>query len=360
MLVKTARTHFRTRLNLHRNRFLLYVAFLAASIESARSSEAPSLIERPTVNAGPTQVSVQIWVIDINSIDSAQQSFTADVAVVLRWKDPRLAHTGGGVAHYALDQIWHPRVVIVNETNSVSRRLPESTEVEADGTVVYPQRYVGSFTQALRLRSFPFDKQTFHVHLVAAKYKPSEVEFVPDKGWLDAGLKQAGGISPSITLPDWTVEKWNIKTQVYALAPDLELSGYAFEFTASRNVQHYILKVILPLILIVIMSWSVFWIDPINASSQISVSVTSMLTLIAYRFAVDSQLPRLPYMTRLDAFILTSTLLVFFSLIEVLVTTILDNNRQTERAKKIDVYCRAIFPIVFVVAAIAIFSNPRD
>jgi cadmium resistance protein CadD (predicted permease) len=100
--------------------------------------------------------------------------------------------------------------------------------------------------------------------------------------------------------------------------------------------------------------------DPIHANSQISVAVTSMLTLIAYRFAVDSQLPRLPYMTRLDAFILTSTLLVFFSLIEVLVTTILDNNQQTERAKKIDRYCRAIFPVIFVVASIAIFVKPRD
>jgi cadmium resistance protein CadD (predicted permease) len=108
------------------------------------------------------------------------------------------------------------------------------------------------------------------------------------------------------------------------------------------------------------MSWTVFWIDPIHANSQISVAVTSMLTLIAYRFAVDSQLPRLPYMTRLDAFILTSTLLVFFSLIEVLVTTILDNNQQTERAKKIDRYCRAIFPVIFVVASIAIFVKPRD
>ena len=84
-----------------------------------------------------------------------------------------------------------------------------------------------------------------------------------------------------------------------------------------------------------------------------------MLTLIAYRFAVDSQLPRLPYMTRLDAFILTSTLLVFFSLIEVLVTTILDNNQQTQRAKKIDRYCRVIFPVIFVIASIAIFVKPR-
>ncbi len=248
----------------------------------------------------------------------------------------------------------------MNETNSVSRRLPESVEVDADGTVTYRQRYVGSFTQSLHLKSFPFDRQTFRVHLVAVRYSPNEVKFVPDQKWIEAGLRQAGGISHSITLPDWTIENWDIKTLAYTLTPSVEYSGYVFEFTASRNVQYDFLKVILPLILIVIMSWTVFWIDPINASSQISVAVTSMLTLIAYRFAVDSQLPRLPYMTRLDAFILASTLLVFLSLIEVLITTILDNNQQAERAKKIDRYCRAIFPVIFAIASIAIFVNPRD
>jgi hypothetical protein len=84
-----------------------------------------------------------------------------------------------------------------------------------------------------------------------------------------------------------------------------------------------------------------------------------MLTLIAYRFAVDTQLPRLPYMTRLDVFFLIGTLLVFFSLIEVLITTILDNNQQTRRAKKIDRYCRVIFPVIFGIASIAVFAHPR-
>jgi hypothetical protein len=346
--------------NIARRKFLPIAGFLLVSIQLAHSSGTPALIERPNTSAGPTQISVQIWVIDIHSIDSAQQSFTADIAVVLRWKDPRLAHTGSGVAHYALDQIWNPRVVIVNETNSVTRRLPESVDVDPDGAVLYRQRYVGSFTQSLRLQSFPFDKQTFRIHLVAVRFSPDEVKFVPDQKWIEAGLKQAGGISPSITLPDWTIEKWDIRTLSYSLTPGVDYSGYVFEFTASRNVRHYILKVILPLVLIVLMSWSVFWIDPTTSSSQISVAVTSMLTLIAYRFAVDSQLPRLPYMTRLDAFILTSTLLVFFSLIEVLVTTILDNNQQTERAKQLDRYCRIVFPVIFAIASVAIFAKPRD
>ena len=46
------------------------------------------LIERPQAEAGPTRVSVGIWMVDITNIDSAQQNFTAEVAVVLRWRDP--------------------------------------------------------------------------------------------------------------------------------------------------------------------------------------------------------------------------------------------------------------------------------
>jgi hypothetical protein len=69
------------------------------------------------------------------------------------------------------------------------------------------------------------------------------------------------------------IENWNTKSLNNALAPGFEYLGYAFEFTAVRDVQHYIWKVILPLLMIVIMSWAGFWIDPINANSQISVAV---------------------------------------------------------------------------------------
>jgi hypothetical protein len=338
---------------------ILVVVFAAMSIHLVRCDETPALIERPASGNSPTQISVGIWVVDINSIDSAQQNFTADIAVVLQWKDARLAHTGTGLAHYALDQIWTPRVAIANETSSVTRKFPDSVEVEPDGTVIYRQRYVGSFTQSLRLQSFPFDRQAFHIQLVAIRYRPNEVVFVPDENWIRDGLQQAAGISPSITLPDWTVEKWDAKARVYALNPGMQYSGYVFEFTASRNVQHYLLKVILPLILIVMMSWAVFWIDPNTSNSQISIAVTSMLTLIAYRFAIDNQLPRLPYTTNLDAFILMSTLLVFFSFIEVLVTTILENKKRNRLAITIDRFCRVIFPVIFLLASMSIFVHPR-
>jgi len=101
--------------------YLSLVSLLAISILDAGGAEMPAVIERPGADDGPTRVSIGIWMIDITSIDSAQQSFTAEMALVLRWKDPRLAHTGNGVVRYPLEQVWHPRIAVVNETNSESQ-----------------------------------------------------------------------------------------------------------------------------------------------------------------------------------------------------------------------------------------------
>src|SRR4030095_14990576 len=88
----------------------LVVSILVRSIQVASSAEMPPLIDRPNADSGPTQISVGIWVADISNIDSAQQNFTAEIALVLRWKDPRLAHTGSGVVRYPLEQVWTSRV----------------------------------------------------------------------------------------------------------------------------------------------------------------------------------------------------------------------------------------------------------
>ena len=124
------------------------------------------------------------------------------------------------------------------------------------------------------------------------------------------------------------------------------------EINAKRYVQFYFFKFIVPLILIVIMSWIVFWIVPTSYSTQISVSITSMLTLIAYQFLAVGSLPEVPYLTRMDMIMLSSTVLVFASLIEVGITTILVQKNKVELAKSIDNYCRYIFPATFLLILI--------
>jgi cadmium resistance protein CadD (predicted permease) len=195
------------------------------------------------------------------------------------------------------------------------------------------------------------------LRIVTLGYRPEDIDLSPDATAVAAGLGEGVGLAEKLTMQDWRVISTSSRVQAYRLAPRVELAAFSFEFTAARNVQHFAIKIIIPLILIVMMSWAVFWIEPNDANTQMAVAVTAMLTLIAYRFAVDSDVPKQPYLTKLDAFILMSSVLVFLSPIEVLVTTKFSNRDRLGLAHTIDRRCRWIFPLVFAMSSVAILSR---
>lgn len=339
----------------YRHFFQICLAVSLASIAWGEPVPLPPAPQRPGADSGPTKVGVTAWFSDISKIDSAAQSFSASLIFLLRWQDPSLAHPGPEVKTYALDQVWHPRWIIANGGGDLRNTLPETVDVAPDGGVVYRQRLIGTFNQPLNLRRFPFDSEIFTANLVALGSSPRDIELAPDEQSIASGLKGAIGRSQKLTMQDWRVTALDARAAPYSLVPGTELAGYDIAFEASRLPQHYLLKVILPLILIVFMSWTVFWIDPTLGSSQISVAVTSMLTLIAYRFAIGADVPKLPYLTRLDAFILLGTILVFLSLIEVMVTTRLALNDRMKTARAIDRHARWVFPLTFAILSALCF-----
>ena len=74
------------------------------------------------------------------------------------------------------------------------------------------------------------------------------------------------------------------------------------------NVGYYILKVLLPVIFIVFLSFSVFWIRNQEIEAKLNVSIVCLLALIAYNFAVNSDIPKINNLTILDSFVLISYL----------------------------------------------------
>lgn len=315
----------------------------------------PPTPPRPGAEAGPTKVSYAVWIADITRIDSVDQTFSENVVIVLRWNDPTLRHAGPGAKQYALQNIWHPPVLILNESGETKRSLPDVAEVALDGTVTLRQRLIGTFVHKLDLRAFPFDRAEFPVHVVSPGHLQQDVEFQPEPSAVAAGMRDGIGRAERVTLQDWRVLSIAAGPQPYTVLPGLELAGFTFKFAAARNSQYFAIKVILPLLLIVMMSWAVFWIDPTEVGTQFSIAVTSMLTLIAYRFAIETNIPKLPYLTRLDTFILMSSLLVFISLIEVLVVTKFAKHDRLEQARTIDRRCRWIFPLIFGITSTVVF-----
>jgi hypothetical protein len=127
-----------------------------------------------------------------------------------------------------------------------------------------------------------------------------------------------------LNVSNWTVEEvaGTIGREYYE-AFDFYTSRYDFKISAQRITGYYLWKVIMPLCLIVAMSWCVFWINPALYGPQIGLSATSILTLIAFIFATTNMVPELGYLALLDRFIVGSTILVFLALVESLTTVYL-------------------------------------
>jgi hypothetical protein len=287
-------------------------------------------------------VEVKMVLLDINEVDNVKQSFTANLVVVTRWQDQSLAHEGPDPISRPLADVWSPSLQILNQQRIVAT-FPKVVEINPDGTVIYRQRYWGSFFQPLELDSFPLDKQKLKVTLASVGRDMRSVRLVP---------AATSGISTRLSIPDWDVTGWDFVSKVLPIEEQgFQIQGMVFSLDVTRDTNYFKYKVILPLILIVMMSWMVFWIDPSLVASQISVSVTAMLTMIAYRFALAGFVPKLPFLTTLDLFILVSTLAVFMSMIEVLLTAHLATHNQLNKARLIDLHARWTMPLIYAVVA---------
>ena len=313
-----------------------------AAEEAAEKAEL--MARRPDEWRGPTKVHFLVFVIDIDNIDDANQTFAGNVYLRLRWKDRRLANPGASTRQIRLEEVWNPRVLLANREGLVSRSLPEVVQVDPDGTVFYHQRYTGKLSQPLNLSRFPMDTHTFTIHFAAAGYSDDVLEFVPDNFRNLAG----GSMAEELSLPDWKVVSYEALALPYNPIEEIRGAAFALRFEAQRYVAYYVWQVVLPLTVVVVMSWAAFWIGGQNVGVRIGVATSSILTLIAHRFVLASLLPRLPYMTRMDYFSVGSTLLVFLALITVVLTSFLVMKEREVLSHRIDIWARVTFPAVFL------------
>ncbi len=296
------------------------------------------------------KVYVAIGVIDVDAINSADQTFTLNFFAQFRWLDPKLAHDGDSMIRKQLNDIQAPRFLLLNQQRSWSS-LMNVVDITPEGEAIYRMRLWGDFSQIMRLQEFPLDSHTFEVPIVGLAEGAGTIELLQDP-------TTQSFLAEQLSVADWTIEGWKAEAADIDLIRGEDTKGFVFSFEAKRISSHYLIKYIIPLFLIVAMSWVVFWIDPSESGSQLSVAVTSVLTLIAYHIALTGKLPDIAYLTRMDLFLFGSTLLVFSSLIEVVMTSHFAKLGRLKFARRLDALSRFAFPAAYaVIGYVALISG---
>ena len=296
----------------------------------------------------PREVKIGLLLTDMTEVNGSEQSFSADVFVVATWQDPELAGGSDQIRTLSLDDVWHPTLLIYNR-RSVTESMPQEVMVRPDGIVTYAQRYTGDFSAPMNLREFPRDRQEFFVWLVAPTRVGANVTLVPDTSIVALRTEH-------LSISDWKVGEASLTMEEFQVAPGAPMNpGIKLTFPASRRVTYYMIQVLIPLVAIVMMAYAVFWVAPSVVPTRVGVVVTTMLTLIAYRFMLANLVPRLSYLSRLDWFLLGATVLVILTLFTMAGTSYLVSRGQEAIVKKIDRAGRLLYPVVFTTYSLIVW-----
>lgn len=299
---------------------------------------------------------VGLFLVHITDLDQATGTFTAEFDVVSRWRDPARAWDVppgapdrrvflDGAAEDELRRGWWPALHAVNGVGGLQRGIQHLT-VRADGTVTNRGRLRVTLRAPLDFRAFPFDRQDLPVHVESALEPADRLHL--------AVAADFTGLAADFTLPEWRVEGLTAGAAVVQRVQERQpYARVTFHIGLARQAGFYVWKIMLPLAVIVMISWIVFWMSDEGLGRRAGVSATGMLTVIAYQFVVSGSLPRFPYLTQMDKLSLTALV----SIAATMLMNLLVSRREPAARLRLDRTCRVVFPLAFVVAATTVLLS---
>lgn len=304
------------------------------------TSSIPTTI--PSSKGEPTKVSIGIYLLDIVRLYEIKESFEAKFFMKLQWQDPRLAqqlkNSSKPYCHIDLDNIWHPQAYVYNQRQLVPE-FETVVSVNAKGTVTYQQIFDAELGSPLDFRKFPFDTQQLFLQIISLGYKPEEVEFVENQ--------QINGVSDKLSFVGWSVGVAKTRTKVQRIKLlQRSLPLFKFEIEVQRKFVFIIWKSIFPLLIIVLATYLVFWLEPTQLIPQVSLTSITLLSFVTYQLNLASRRPQVPYLTGEDTFRIGSIVLIVLALIETIVTYNLAQGELKSLADSIDIWLRWLFPIL--------------
>ena len=300
----------------------------------------------PDTESGFVDVEVDFYLLDVVAIDDHRNRFTLDFTLVLWWSDPRLDDLAGGeeACKTLLEKIWHPHMIFVNSGEGASD-YDGLVEIFGGGRVAYTKRFTREFAADLDLRKFPYDKQELVVNLTSMLYGPSDVRFVPKN--------DGAGALDGASIAGWQI------TGVKSLVPEQPIMARTTSHSSlhlivgvEREHGYYLWRLVFPLIMITLMAWSVFWLEPSQLAPQVTVATGAIFSLMTFLISQGQILPKVSYISIADWLIVASVSLVFVAFGEAVLTGTLSQRGHVELARKIDRIGRWVYLAIVVLLVV--------
>ena len=306
-----------------------------------------------------SRVAVPIEVLDIYEINSLSSTFKARYREKYMWWQFGLNEIGSEVlksikenmnkedprefssfnctfeADRVLSEFFIPDIRLANiisEDIIEDKIIFNFSEEEIDETL-YPSsswlritEKVGVLKSKFNYKAFPFDSQK-----ISFKFEPRDsLNIIPYLAF-DSPMEWSLN---RMNLNNWKATSYKSENYIFQGDQGFDRVGLEIAFTFDRYSLYYILKIYLPLLIVLMVSLSVLYINPLQIESRLTVSVVCFLALITYTYIVDQDIPKLSYLTVMDYVILLS---YFFSALPTIQSIYINNIAEQSPLKAIEV-----------------------
>jgi len=298
----------------------------------------------------PIPVKVGIELEQITSVDQVSENFAIVANIWMEWNDPALA--------FSPDEC-NCRVKIYRSINDFvdaeGSRWPEFRlynqqaqrwtqnqiiVVQPNGTATYFEHFWTTLQAPdFNFRAYPFDTQDFFIRIDS---------LYPEELYVYEPWPEKTAIGTQIGEEEWYIT--SINTNISTVEITALNSRYSFHFEAARHLTFYVLRILVPILIIILLTYVTFLLKDYGKRAEIASA--NLLLFIAFNFTIAGDLPRLSYLTFLDAvlvatFVITGTTVAYNLYLRWLAT-----ERQKEIAERIDRVMVWLYPAAYIAALV--------
>ena len=249
------------------------------------------------------------------------------------------------------------------EVNGIHKEVQEVRHL-GDNRYYFTGFHQGDFYFNPDFRRYPFDVQDLQIIVENSILGEDELVMAPDTASFNLSDQPADfqGISDELIHAKNQNYRFK-KTRIYAdtgvynsnfgdpdFDPHSRYSRIVFKLSIDRAFIPYISKLLIPLMIILAQAYFVFFIPPKAIDIATSITVTSLLSAIAFQFSLGQELPEIGYLIFVDKAFYTCYLLIALTMAQSLITYYWDDSgvpALKARAIKLDRWCRYLFPVAF-------------
>jgi hypothetical protein len=230
-------------------------------------------------------------------------------------------------------------------------------------------RTIGRFYFTADFRTYPFDRQRLPIVIEHEVLTDGELELVDDEeSYRDSGVSdQRWGLAPTVSVADLEIDRATraFTTQEYRTnfgdttirERSTRFARVTFTIEATRDSRSYLIKILIPLLIILMLAYLVFFVPARDLDVAVGLTVTSVLACIAFQLTVANDLPNIGYVVTSDRIFHLCYFLIMTAMAETVYTHNLEKRGLERTAARIEQWARYLYPVLFLLGLLAIVAH---